>query len=121
MNRIESFLIGLASGIAILYVAMHFTVLRANDGFHWIPKINAKLDVPYEDIRDFKAEHWQRRPALTLSILRARKGYLVDDSVQSSFKQTASQMIEQARLGSRVSGNSRNSTRPTTLLATNQP
>ena len=109
MNRVESFLIGLASGIAVLYIVMHFTLVRGSDGFHFIPKLNAKLDMPYEDVRDFQAEHWQRRPALTMSILRARKGYLIDERTQRSIQKTTQQMISQARSvhtsGSTVAGN----------------
>ena len=97
MNRLESFLIGLASGIATLYLVMHFTLVRGSDGFHFIPKLNAKLDVPYEDVRDFQAEHWHRRPALTMSILRARKGHLIDERTQRSIQKTTQQMISQAR------------------------
>jgi hypothetical protein len=97
MNRFESFLVGLASGIAFLYLVMHFTIIRANDGFHWIPKVSAKLDVPYEDVRDFKAEHWQRRPALSMSILRAKKGYLIDERANRQIQQTTSLMMNQAR------------------------
>lgn len=100
MNRLESFLIGLASGIATLYIVMHFTVVRANDGFHWVPKLSAKLDLPYEDVRDFKAEHWQRRPALTMSILRARKGYLIDDRTKLQVQQTTQKVVNQTRLQS---------------------
>lgn len=100
MNRFESFLIGLACGIATLYVVMHFTVVRANDGLHWIPKLNAKLDLPYEDVRDFKAEHWQRRPALTMSILRARKGYMIDDRTKFQFQQATQQVVTQTKLRS---------------------
>ena len=97
MNRLESFLIGLASGIATLYLVMHFTLVRGSDGFHFIPKLNAKLDLPYEDVRDFQAEHWHRRPALTMSILRARKGHLIDQRTQRSIQKTTQQMISQAR------------------------
>ncbi len=97
MNRLECFLIGLASGIATLYLVMHFTLVRGSDGFHFIPKLNAKLDVPYEDVRDFQAEHWQRRPALAMSILRARKGHLIDERTQRSIHKTTQQMISQAR------------------------
>lgn len=97
MNRLESFLIGLASGIALLYLVMHFTLVRGSDGFHFIPKLNAKLDLPYEDVRDFQAEHWHRRPALTMSILRARKGHLIDQRTQRSIQKTTQQMISQAR------------------------
>lgn len=113
MNRIESFLVGIACGIALLYVTMHFTVVRANDGFHWIPKVNAKLDIPYEDVRDFKTEHWQRRPSLTMSILKARKGYLMDERSVETFKRTTKGMLGQARQFAPAS----NSGNPPSLLA----
>jgi len=116
MNRVESFLIGLASGVAMLYLVMHFTIVRANDGFHWIPKVSAKLDLPYEDVRDFKAEHWQRRPALSISILKAKKGYLIDERTNRQIQQTTSMMINQARVGN-VQQASRMPRTPSSLIA----
>ena len=53
MNRVSSFAVGVAVGIAGLYIMMHFTLVRAGDGFHLVPKIAAKVDMPYTDIRKF--------------------------------------------------------------------
>ena len=53
MNRVSSFASGLIVGVLGLYITMHFSLVRASDGYHFIPKIAAKMEVPYSDIRKF--------------------------------------------------------------------
>ena len=101
MNRIESFLLGLVLGVATLYGAMHYTVVRAKDGVHFVPKFTARLDTPYVDIRAFTLEKWKRQQLLALSILKAKKGYLLEDSRLSDFKLSTQQMLEQYAADSR--------------------
>lgn len=101
MNRTESFLLGLVLGVATLYGAMHYTVVRAQDGFHFIPKFTAKLDKPYVDVRGFTLEQWQQRQSLALSILKAKKGYLLEDHTLSSFKHSTQQLLDQFAIASR--------------------
>jgi hypothetical protein len=103
MNRTESFVFGLVVGIAALYATMHFTVVRARDGFHVIPKITAKLDMPYADVRAFKLEQWQRRPSLAMSILKVKKGYLLEDRSLVGFRSAAQQMLDQFAMGTKTS------------------
>ena len=95
MNRTESFFLGLVVGIGALYGTMHYTIVRAKDGFHFIPKITAKLDVPYTDIRAFKIEQWQRKQTLAMSIMRAKKGYLLADHSLTTFKSNTEQLLQQ--------------------------
>ena len=95
MNRVESFLLGLVVGIGVLYGAMHYTVVRAKDGFHFIPKITAKLDIPYTDIRSFKIDQWQRKQTLAMSIMKAKKGYLLADQSLTIFKSNTEQVLQQ--------------------------
>jgi hypothetical protein len=106
MNRTESFLLGLVLGLVGLYAVMHLTVVRARDGIHIIPKISAKLDVPYVDVRTFKLDQWKRRPSLAMSILKAKKGYLLEDKSLTGFKQAAQQMLDQFALGTRAPSSS---------------
>ena len=101
MNRIESFLLGLVLGVATLYGAMHYTVVRAKDGFHFVPKFTARLDNPYVDIRAFNLEQWKRRQLLALSILKAKKGYLLEDRRLAEFKLSTQQLLEQYALDTR--------------------
>jgi hypothetical protein len=95
MNRTESFLLGLVLGVATLYGAMHYTVVRAKDGFHLVPKFTARLDAPYVDIRTYNLAQWQRKQVLALSILKAKKGYLLDERELAAFKLSTQQLVEQ--------------------------
>jgi hypothetical protein len=94
MDRTASFLIGLVTGIAALYFAMHFTILRAEDGVHFIPKIAPKLEVPFEDIRGYKLTQWQRKQPLALAVVRAKKGYLFRDPSLLTFKEQAKSVLD---------------------------
>ena len=61
MNRVSSFFAGILLGAVTMFVAMQFYIVRANDGFHLIPKLAAKLENPYVDIRKFTLNDWQNR------------------------------------------------------------
>jgi len=74
---------------------MHFSLVRARDGFHVIPKIAAKLDVPYTDIRNFTLENWQRKQTLALAILKAHKSHLLQDQSLIGFRQSTQLMLDQ--------------------------
>ncbi len=95
MNQTGSFLLGIAIGMAGLYCSMHYTLVRATDGFHVIPKIAAKLDNPYTDIRKYGLSEWQKRQRLALSILKAKKGYLLKDPSLAMFKQSTQRVLDQ--------------------------
>jgi hypothetical protein len=98
MNRFSSFLLGMGVGVVGLYLTMHFTLVRASDGFHFVPKIAAKIESPYVDVRNFKLENWQRKQALVLSVLKANKGYLLQDQSLLGLKQSSQRMLDQFTL-----------------------
>ena len=95
MNRASSFALGLMVGVLGLYITMHFSLVRAKDGFHLIPKIAAKIDVPYADIRNFTLENWQRKQSLAIAILKANKGHLLQDQGLIGFRQSTQRMLDQ--------------------------
>ncbi len=99
MSRFSSFVLGIFIGAAGLYVAMQYHVVRANDGFHMIPKLAAKLENPYVDIRKFTLEEWQKRQPLALAIMKANQGNLMQDSALGGFKQAAQKTLEQLSTG----------------------
>lgn len=94
MNRTGSFLLGLGVGMVALYLTMHFVVIHAKDGVHVIPKIAAKLELPYQDIRQFKLADWQKKQSLALSILKSQKGHLLNDPRLLSFKENATSVLK---------------------------
>ncbi len=93
MNQFGNFSLGLLIGIVGLYSAMHYTVVQAKDGFHVIPKISPKLDVPYQDIRGFRLSHWQKQQSLALAIVRADKGYLLNDPTLLTFRESVQSVL----------------------------
>ncbi len=95
MNRVSSFALGLIVGVLGLYITMHFSLVRARDGFHLIPKIAAKVDVPYTDVRNFTLENWQRKQSLAIAILKANKGHLLQDQSLIGFRLSTQRMLDQ--------------------------
>ena len=95
MNRFSSFLMGIVVGALGLYMVMQFYLIRAKDGFHLVPKLAAKLENPYVDIRDFTVTDWQNRQALAVAILKANQGGLMQDASLSSIKQAAQKTLDQ--------------------------
>ncbi len=95
MSRISSFFIGVVVGAVGLFVAMQFYVIRASDGFHLVPKLAAKLEIPYVDIRSFTVTDWQNHQPLAVAILKANQGNLMQDSSLYSVKQAAQRTLEQ--------------------------
>lgn len=95
MSRFSTFFMGFIAGVATLYVCMHFVLIRASDGFHFIPKLTPRLESPYVDIRSFKLEDWQNNQMLALSIMKANKGNLMQDSALGGLKQAAEQALQQ--------------------------
>lgn len=87
-------------------MAMHFTLVRATDGFHLVPKIAAKIENPYMDIRTFTLTQWQQKQSLALSILKANKGHLLQDQKLIGFKQSSQQILDQftSFTGSKLDG-----------------
>ncbi len=53
MARLGSFLVGIAVGGAAVFTGLKYHVVRANDGVHLVPKLQAQFDEAYVDIRKF--------------------------------------------------------------------
>jgi hypothetical protein len=100
MSRVGSFGSGVLVGIIALYFAMHYTLLHAEDGLHLIPKITAKLENPYQDIRGYKLSHWQSKQSLALAVVRANKGYLMSDPSLLTFRENAQSVLAKYRIAS---------------------
>jgi hypothetical protein len=95
MSRISSFFTGIIVGAVGLYLVMQFYFIRSNDGFHLVPKMAAKLEMPYIDIRKFTLNDWQSHQSLAVAILKANRGNLMQDSSLGSIKQAAQRTLEQ--------------------------
>ena len=80
MNRISSFFLGVIAGAVGLYVSENYYVVRGKENVHLIPKVAAKLEFPYRDIRTFTPQDWSNNASLALAIVKAEKQDLLVES-----------------------------------------
>lgn len=80
MSRQSSFFLGLICGAGGLLLLMNFYIVRSKETFHFVPKVAAKLELPYYDIRNFTVEDWQRRPSLAAAIVTSKNQNLMQHS-----------------------------------------
>lgn len=80
MNRISSFFLGVIAGAGGLFVSENYYIVRGKEAVHLIPKVAAKLEIPYRDIRNFTSEDWSNNASLALAIVKADKQDLLIES-----------------------------------------
>ncbi len=87
MNRLTVFLLGVLTGAGLLYLSENYYVVRSKEAVHVVPKVAAKLEIPYRDIRSYTMEDWKHNPSLALAIVKSQKQGLMMESGLSSMKQ----------------------------------
>lgn len=88
MRRIWTFISGIMVGGALIYGAMNFHLVRARDGLHVVPKINAQLALTYADIREFTVADWAKNAELAAALMNANRRDLVDNAIGGSVDNT---------------------------------
>ncbi len=83
MSRLTSFLLGMIAGAAGLYVSENYYIVRSTESFHLVPKVAAKIEFPYRDIRAYTIEDWKKNVSLGAAIVKAKKPDLMVDSLTS--------------------------------------
>ncbi len=86
MNRITAFLLGVVVGAGGLFVSENYYIVRGKEQVHLVPKVAAKLEFPYRDIRSYTAEDWGNNPSLALAIVKAEKQDLLVESGLDSMR-----------------------------------
>lgn len=94
MSRLGSFVCGMLVGAALLWGAMHYHVIRGNDGVYLVPKLSNSLASPYVDIRQFTLSDWQQHRALAAAILQSNKAHLLSDSSLTQFRTSIGSLLE---------------------------
>ena len=94
MSRFFAFVLGVAVGAFGYYAAQNYHVVRANDGFHVIPKTAPRMGEIYVDIRQFDLSDWNDHKSLALAIVRAEKSSLLKDSAGDSLNSLIDGMAE---------------------------
>ncbi|MEO1614216.1 MAG: hypothetical protein AAFV88_00110 [Planctomycetota bacterium] len=79
------FFAGMIVGALLLFVVMHYHVVRGENGVVLVPKISNNLSGVYTDIRSFDLQDWQENRALAAAIMKSRQSHLLEDSAYKSF------------------------------------
>jgi hypothetical protein len=86
MNRLSSFVLGIVVGAIGIIAAENYYIVRSNESFHLVPKIAAKLEIPYRDIRGFTLQDWQNNQPLALAIIKSQKQDLMVETGLSNMQ-----------------------------------
>lgn len=88
------FLFGMITGAVLLLVAMHYHIVRGNDGVFVVPKISNNLSDVYVDVRSFSLRDWQSHKPLAAAIMQSNQSHLLEDSSLNNFRVTVSQLVD---------------------------
>lgn len=97
MNRFSSFLMGILLGCALMYTSLKYHVVRAESGFHLVPKVTGDFAEAYVDIREFKLSDWEKHRSLGAALVKANKGDLLKDAAGASFRESLENVLDNLR------------------------
>ncbi|MFK8114221.1 MAG: hypothetical protein AB8B91_18620 [Rubripirellula sp.] len=87
------FLYGMITGALLLFGAMHYHVVRGQDGVFLVPKISNNLSDIYVDTREFQLNDWKSHKPLAAAIMQSNQAHLLEDSSLNSFRDTVSGLV----------------------------
>ncbi|WP_246151787.1 hypothetical protein [Rubripirellula reticaptiva] len=88
------FFFGMIVGASMLYVAMHFHVVRGKQGVFLVSKISNNLSDVYVDTREFSLSDWQQHKPLAAAIMKSNQTQLLEDSSLTSFRSSVSGLVD---------------------------
>lgn len=87
------FLFGMVTGAVLLFVAMHYHIVRSQDGVYVVPKISNNLTDVYVDTREFSLSDWNSHKPLAAAIMKSDQTHLLNDSSLTSFRGRVSDLV----------------------------
>jgi len=96
MRRLMTFILGMITGGAVLYAALHYHLIRASDGLHLVAKTKPQITATYVDIRSFRVADWTQHPALLQALLNANKPDLVEGAASDALQNGLDHLWERA-------------------------
>lgn len=94
MSRLSTFLFGVVVGAVGVVVSENYYIVRSQESFHLVPKVAARLEMPYRDIRQFTVEDWQDNQSLALAIIKSQKQDLMAETGLSNMQRQFESMLE---------------------------
>lgn len=88
------FFAGMVCGALLLFVVMHYHIVREQKGVILVPKISNNLSGIYTDIREFDLQDWQQHKPLAAAIMRSSHADLMQDSVHRNFAESLRRSVD---------------------------
>ncbi|QDS98059.1 hypothetical protein [Adhaeretor mobilis] len=86
MKRISTFITGMLVGGALVYMALHYHLVRATDGMHLVPKAESSIASTYVDIRSFGPRDWLDHPNLAAAMMKSGQEELMDSTMDNTLQ-----------------------------------
>ena len=90
MRRWSMFFFGVVVGGLLIYCGLNYHVIRARDGMHLVPKVDAQLAGTYVDIREFTPRDWVNRREIFAALHAAKR----DDLLQTAVGDAANNALD---------------------------
>ncbi len=91
---VSRFLFGMFAGAILMYVAMHYHVVRGKQGVYLVPKISNNLSDVFVDTRDFELEDWREHKPLAAAIVQSDQSHLLEGASLSSFRDSIHGLVD---------------------------
>ena len=88
------FLFGMVFGAALLFIAMHYHIVRSQDGVYAVPKISNNLSDVYVDTREYSLSDWNSHKPLAAAIMKSDQSHLLKDSSLTSFRDRVNGLVD---------------------------
>lgn len=96
MGKFYAFLLGILAGFGLYHVASSYHVLRAESGWHMIPKVSQSLGDTYVDIREFDPGDWAKHPEVAAAVIQSGNEALVTGAAETALDRTFEHMLPDA-------------------------
>lgn len=90
----SKFFFGLLLGAGLMYGAMHYHLVRGEDGVFLVPKVTNQLGDVYVDIRDFTLEDWKKHKPLAAAIMKSERSEVLSDATLSGFRENVHSVVD---------------------------
>jgi hypothetical protein len=88
MRRLMTFFLGMVAGGLLLYLALNFHLIRAQDGMHFVRKMDSQIAATYVDIRGFTLIDWNQHTDIAAALVRAEKTELMQSAASDALNQS---------------------------------
>lgn len=93
MRRLMTFLMGVVTGAILLFAALHYHLIRADDGLHFVRKVDSKLAATYVDIRGFTVADWTQHPDVAAALMNSDQRELLEGAATDALQNGIDQFI----------------------------